>query len=108
MPATCHLPWLAHTARPPARACPRHGPTCPPPIHAHIADLGMIEMYMYARRHGHGYRVINFEGKAVKFGSGRPDRHPAWSRIPLLWALYTGCSNFKFISAPFLTLGSAF
>lgn len=62
--------------------------------------LGMIEMYMYARRHGHGYRVINFEGKAVKFGSGRPDRHPAWSRIPLLWALYTGAKGVEEVLQP--------
>ena len=37
--------------------------------------------------------MINFAGKGVKWGSGRPDRHPAWSRIPLLWALYTGATG---------------
>ena len=62
--------------------------------------LGMVEMYMYARRHGHGFRVINFEGKAVTFGSGRPDRHPAWSRIPLLWALYTGATGVELVLQP--------
>ena len=89
-PATCHdclTPPRPRRARP-GRTAPSHPHT--PRGRAGIADLGMIEMYMYARRHGHGYRVINFAGKGVRWGSGRPDRHPAWSRIPLLWALYTG------------------
>lgn len=52
--------------------------------------LGLVQMYLYAKRHGHGYRVVDFEGKSVTMGSGRPYRHPAWSRVPLLWLLYTG------------------
>jgi hypothetical protein len=40
-------------------------------------------MFMYARRHGHGYKVVIPPSK-VSFGSGRPDRHPVWAKVALM------------------------
>lgn len=58
--------------------------------------LGIVTMYLYAQRHGHGYRIVGLNSTGadgiklgVFFGGGRPNRHPAWGRVPLLWNLYT-------------------
>ena len=46
-------------------------------------------MYLYAKRHGHGYRLVVNRGN-ITAGPTRPDRHPAWARVALLWSVYSG------------------
>jgi hypothetical protein len=50
--------------------------------------LSIIQMKMYADRHGHGFRLVNLAWHSTVFGGGRPDRMPAWARVPLLRLLY--------------------
>ena len=50
--------------------------------------LSLVQMKMYAERHGHGYRFVNLAGSSTVFGGGRSDRRSAWARVPLLRLLY--------------------
>ena len=51
--------------------------------------LGVAMMHLYAKRHGHGYRLVVNRGN-ITAGPTRPDRHPAWARVALLWSVYSG------------------
>ena len=65
--------------------------------------MGIVSMYLYAKRHGHGYRIVDLDqtgGKGVDFGSGRLVRHPAWSRVALLWNLYTSGTGADLVLGP--------